>query len=202
LLSKPGEKEKRNVSGLGTVGGTGALSDYAGCTGSIDSVDAFYCGVKPNGVMGYPSDFDSNPILVNGKYRWSNGMKFSKILDGLSNTIFMGEKHVRPEDYGTIAGGDISVYNDDLPDSIVRSLGRHLNAPSGCNSSPFPIAEGPQNDLINTNRRIQFGSMHPGLSQFVMGDGRVISVPTVVTDLDVLRRMASRNDGEVARFDF
>src|SRR5690606_23067656 len=95
----------------------------------------------------------------------------------------IGEKHVRPDEYGTQASGDQSIYSDDSPQPIGRVAGRH-----------FPLAQSPDSDLGN-NRLYQFGGVHSGICQFVLGDGHVASI-AVSTDTDVLRRLAHRSDGE------
>ena len=55
----------------------------------------------------------------------------------------------------------------------------------------FALGRGPE-EAHNEN----FGSWHPGICNFLMGDGRVISLATE-TDPVVLGQLANRHDGEV-----
>ena len=124
---------------------------------------------------------------------WDCPTSMTDITDGTSHTLFLGEKHVRPEDYGTIAGGDVSIYLDDFQEPIGRIAGR---GPDG----DFPLAEGEKNDLGGL-RAWQFGSDHPGVCQFVLGDGSVTMLSTS-TNIDVLGLLANRKDGQPIPSDF
>ena len=163
----------------------GALGDYACCVGTTVRPD--WNGNGGNGSM----------IVANWEYktpatrpqildRWSSQTRFRKIKDGLTHTIFVGEKHVVPGTFGTntpanvrAQTGDGSIYNGDHPWVISRAAGRQ-----------FPIAD------RNSDFNSQFGSWHSGVCQFAMGDG---SVQTVSNDIDplTLGRLAQRDDGQV-----
>ena len=56
------------------------------------------------------------------------------------------------------------------------------------------VVEGDMHDL-GPLRRWQFGSDHPGVCNFTMGDGSVKGL-SVAIDLEVLRMLAMRDDGE------
>jgi prepilin-type N-terminal cleavage/methylation domain-containing protein len=106
------------------------------------------------------------------------GVTFGMIGDGLSNTIFVGEKHVPADSMGTQAGEDTSVYNSDE----LRRVGRFA---------------GPGYSLAQTQTEAaggRFGSYHPGVCQFVFGDGAVQSI-SVSISTDILGRLAVRDDG-------
>jgi prepilin-type processing-associated H-X9-DG protein len=130
----------------------------------------------------------SNP----SKFHLKHFLRLSKILDGTSKTFLLGEKHVRPEEFGQTEGGDISIYNDDLFDSLMRIAGW---SDAGSFSADIPLAEGPHGDLNNNDRLMQFGGMHPSVCMFAFADGSVHPV-SVTSDTDLLRRLASRADGE------
>lgn len=190
------ERNTRNVSGSGSIGGPGALSDYAGNAGSLDT---FKCGAQtgwqftkpyvPNGTMLFPRVVGGKENFVSSTtVEWSYRLPIAKITDGSSKTFLFGEKHVRPEEYGMVAGGDISTYNDDLFDSLIRTAGSGL-------TGDYPLAQSPNSDLNNTDRAVQFGSTHPGICNFAFADGSVSSI-SVSTDLDLLRRLADRKDSE------
>jgi len=103
---------------------------------------------------------------------------FASISDGLSNTFFIGEKHVRQVASGQ-AESDSAIYNGDRTNVNLRFAG-----PS------FPLARSPQESF-----RQQFGSYHPGVCQFVMGDGSVRALPVSVSGT-ILALLAQRADGQ------
>jgi prepilin-type N-terminal cleavage/methylation domain-containing protein len=158
----------------------GARGDYAASSGSTDDVI-----INPNGaiVTGTPpitpSEYaksPSNPPAVFAKFR--SRTNFASILDGLSNTFFIGEKHVRLVGSGQ-AESDSSIYNGDRTNVNLRFAG-----PS------YPLARSPQESF-----RQQFGSYHPGVCQFVMGDGSVRALPVSVSGA-ILALLAQRADGQ------
>jgi prepilin-type N-terminal cleavage/methylation domain-containing protein len=173
-------------------GGRGALGDYAGNAGDVNLFDGDVSSglVKLTGVIFLLKNGGTAPVEVGPKWRWTWRLTFKKVTDGLTKTFLVGEKHVRPSDYGVLSGGDISAYNDDREEGFARVAGRF-----------FPLANGPEGDLQNLYRATQFGSSHAGVCQFAMGDGRVVAV-SVDIETDVLRRLANRADGEMVQTDF
>ena len=163
-------------------GGPGAVGDYAVCYGPSTPSSA------PNSTFGafmYANN-NAGTVTYDGTAHtqdWKNPTAFMDVRDGLSNTIFIGEKHVRPDELGKTAGGDSSVYCDDAYTFHGRVAG-----------PGYPVAQSPTIDT-GGNRYWQFGSYHPGACQFAMGDGRVISI-SVTIDTDILRRLAHRTDRE------
>ena len=114
--------------------------------------------------------------------------RFTDITDGLSNTIFFGEKQIHEK--GLTRGikyDDGSIYNgDDLPDvgrfaGPGHALGRGPRDPDLC-------PRGSQRCHSHN-----FGSWHPGICQFVLGDGSVRALNAAI-NTEVLGRLASRND--------
>lgn len=189
------ERNTRAVAGSGTIGGPGALSDYAGNAGSLDT---YKCGAQtgwtftkpnvPNGTMLFPRVVGGKEILANPTVTWSYRLPIARITDGSVHTFLFGEKHVRPNEYGLVIGGDISTYNDDLFDSLIRTAGSGI-------TGDYPLAQSPNDDLNNSNRAVQFGGMHKGVCIFSFADASVKPI-AVATDLDVLRRLANREDSE------
>jgi prepilin-type N-terminal cleavage/methylation domain-containing protein len=163
----------------------GALGDYACCVGT--NVAADYSGPGGDGAI----------IIARWRYQqpaslpriiesWQSQTRFQSIQDGLSHTIFVGEKHVLPETFGTntpanvqAQTGDGSIYNGDHPWVISRAAG--LN---------FPLAE--KYSEFNS----QFGSWHPSGCQFAMGDGSVRILSTGI-DPATLGQLAERDDGSL-----
>lgn len=145
----------------------GALGDYAACTGDPSGT------IDYSGTMVVPPQLAANGAFV---YKGYN-LRFNQILDGLSNTIFVGEKHVPINSFGNPP--DTSIYNGD-------NGGSHRQAGVGA-----PLAKGPNDPGSSV-----YGSWHPSICQFVLGDGTVRSL-RVSIDLVTLGYLANREDGNV-----
>jgi len=145
----------------------GALGDYAACTGT-DNCDGADCTGAYNGAFRAAFDqFGRNLGVV----------RFATIRDGLSNTFFVGEKHVQFNNFGR-GPLDCSCYNGDYWVCSTRSAGPH-----------FPLADSRAGAVP------QFGSDHPGICQFLLGDGSVRSL-TLATDPKILALLANIADGQ------
>ena len=107
-------------------------------------------------------------------------LDFKDIRDGLSKTFFIGEKHVLIDFLGAPESHDCSIYNGDEP----SWYGRLANPNS-------PLAASPADPY-----RDNFGSWHPGICQFVFGDGRVAALEVGI-DPTILGNLANRKDGNV-----
>ena len=168
----------------------GALGDYAAVIGPTTSnYDFGSTAVGPmrhaNTQLG-PKDGDPNANCRGRRPYWYfDGFRltltFDDISDGLSQTAFMGERHVPRGKEGTAAGGDTSIYNSD---NILTCCGRW----AGPNQL---LAASPEEDF-NYN----FGGVHPGVCQFLFGDGSVHAI-SVTTDGEVLGMLSQINDGGV-----
>ncbi len=114
---------------------------------------------------------------------------FRTVTDGTSNTAVFGEKHVAPiADFGLVAAGDSSIFNDNAPQFSARLMGRQVTNGTIART----LAAGPT-DLLRRNER--FGSYHPGICQFAMVDGSVHAL-SITTDIDVLTALALPSDGK------
>ena len=160
----------------------GALGDYACCVGT--SVLDDWRGAGGNGAMVVGEWTYVSTSAPRVLASWKSQTQFRKILDGLSNTIFIGEKHLVPGTFGTNTPGNLnaqtgdgSIYNGDHPWVISRAAGPDFELAS--RSSEF---------------NSQFGSWHPGVCQFAMGDGSVRIVSNEI-DTITLGLLAQRNDG-------
>jgi hypothetical protein len=108
---------------------------------------------------------------------------FRIIEDGLTHTLFVGEKHVPIGHLGTEAFEDNSIYNPDY----LKSHGRFGGPARPIVSSPLDT-----NPSTNTN----FGSWHSGICHFLVGDGGVRPI-TVNIDVYTLAWLCNRSDGHV-----
>ena len=167
---------------------TGAVGDYAGNAGThlhLQNANWARFTEPVDGVFnsGYRRD---NPVSggkliepIKGRYGFQN------LTDGSSNTIFIGEKFVNSNDLGKSGGaGDGSIYNGDEPGTFMRLGGGFLT-----------LAKSP-NDTFFVGEFPRFGSAHPDIVNFVLGDA---SVQSYSVDLggDTLFQLCSRNDGTV-----
>jgi prepilin-type N-terminal cleavage/methylation domain-containing protein len=130
---------------------------------------------------------------------WRSLTSLRDVLDGTSNTFLIGEKHVRPDRFGTRLsgpgrGGSTNFSGDDGDNSIFN--GTHYDT--------FARVAGPANGLARSTSEaynMNFGSYHPLLCQFVFCDGRVRAL-SVSIDGDNLARLVNRKDGEVVTASF
>lgn len=183
----PSRRTQVEVSIAERLGPVGAVGDYAGNAGShvhfLDFGWTLFNG-EADGVFNSGLTRD-NPIVdgrlvgpIKGRY------DFASISDGMSNTIFVGEKHLDPEHLREPDGwADGSIYNGDQPPTFTRLGGILLEMPKSP-SAGFPPGEQPV-----------WGSAHPGVANFVLGDGSVHSY-SVDTSGQVLFQLCSRLDGE------
>lgn len=163
----------------------GTVADYA-CSAGYGPAGVWNW-IDSNGAMIMGKATTDPPTVPDGSYAppnavlktWSSRTRFRNLIDGTSNTILVGEKHVRPSRYG-IAQEDGCIYNGDHPGSFSR-----------CGGPGYPIAKSPT-DKFNNN----FGSSHPGICNFLMGDGSARNL-SVLISTDILGRLTARNDGEV-----
>jgi prepilin-type N-terminal cleavage/methylation domain-containing protein len=155
----------------------GALGDYAACAG--DNANGDYNTETANGsiILAKCTISGGAPWTIT---HWTSHTRFESIKDGLSNTIFVGEKHVKLGTFGREDNGDGSIYNGD---------------PTNANAARIA---GPNNLLALSPTdvfRYQFGSYHAGVCQFLFGDGNVQALSVSVSGT-VLSRLAARNDGQ------
>ena len=180
----------------GTIGHrSGALGDYGVCVGDGTSYD-------------WPPETNNGAFLVargkiNGRFIQNLGdcpgfdpcfsyegvqtvyyRRLNSFPDGLSNTFFVGEKHVTTTLLGLDQGFDTSIYNGDS----MWPLGRFAGPGT-------PLAKSAEDSSCYSGGRLcpQFGSDHPGVCHFGLGDGSVHAL-SVHISTDILRRLAVRND--------
>jgi prepilin-type N-terminal cleavage/methylation domain-containing protein len=204
-LSVMGE-DNRSTEATGI---NGTLGDYVGCAGDgrpnrHNKPTLDYVNLVPPGGGSSNSGLATGLIVCDGAsnltvdcggsfgaagvgllYRGGEPtyVQFKKVSDGLSKTFMFGEKHVPVSGYGYYYRApkyifDSSIFNPDEYAVVTRFAGPGI-----------PIAASPNED-VNLN----FGSSHPGICQFVFGDGHVAAVP-IQTDTVILGYLANRADG-------
>jgi prepilin-type N-terminal cleavage/methylation domain-containing protein len=133
---------------------------------------------------------------------------FASVLDGLSNTAFVGEKAVHKDRLGVVNfngdQGDAQYYfsaaNFTTQASshggihpFMRRLCLASNTTLGADAGRV-IALKPTGDTnSNNNPRFRFGSWHPGITLFLLGDGSVRQVNNATSN-QTLNRFGTRND--------
>ena len=163
----------------------GSLTDYAASFGTaalyVNSTGAIIPAI-PESIV---TDAAGKPYLKKGKAQTT----WASLSDGTSNTTIFGEKHIRPN---SLRGRneDRSAFSA-VRNTHRRMMGRFV---SGSTVENRPLL--PPNAQTPTLANSSFGSAHAGLCQFVLGDGSVQSF-SINTDLDVLTRFVTRNDGQV-----
>jgi len=178
------------ISGVAGDRGQGSTGDYAGNFGNtylevtgliVQAFDGKYDGIY-NPASPFPS------------------VTFAMVSDGLSKTFLAGEKYVRPEMMGKYPD-DSSIYNGDHVANWGRVAGQPLLAtqPGQRPAKPVLLASGPTDPKADCTTHmggcINYGGNHPGIVNFVFGDGHVAPL-TVSTDVNVLTFLSNREDGQ------
>ena len=152
---------------------------------------------------------------------WLPRDTFARIIDGTSNTIIFGEKHIHRDNFQkwTDAYSGYDARNGYLQD--VGYLWSPTNYFAGgdtwCSRTfleggvPLPLARGPDDRPTSTPQNAGFGSWHPGICQFLFIDGSVHPVRntersgTLVSgepsEMGVLWMLADCMDGGVVNID-
>jgi type II secretory pathway pseudopilin PulG len=146
----------------------GALGDYATCTGT-DNCDGADC----DGHL-YNGAFRS---AMNQYGQFLGTVSFAQITDGLSNTLFAGDKHVPMQNFG-LGPLDCSLYDGDYWMCSSRSAGPN-----------YPPAQKPTDTVIG------FGGYHSGICQFLLGDGSIRAIANGI-DPNILSLLANIADGQ------
>ncbi|MFN7731431.1 MAG: DUF1559 domain-containing protein [Pirellula sp.] len=166
------------ISGGGTA--SGAVGDYGANHGDLSP-----------GASGLPTDFNfggnGTGIIISSRAKCLNGVpqtwydriSMRHVLDGLSNTLLIGEMHV-PIGKLKQSPQDAFIFNGDNLYNMAR-----IGGPTA------PIAtnlRGEGNDLV------RWGSWHGGFCQFAAADGSVRAINANI-DTDTLGRLCNRADG-------
>jgi prepilin-type N-terminal cleavage/methylation domain-containing protein/prepilin-type processing-associated H-X9-DG protein len=189
MTSPPDQNGVSGEDGNGHL--EGACGDYACCDGDGKDRNTKHA----NGAMITPKvlnprigDDDNNPY-PRPILSFQSRTAFADVTDGLSNTLLVGEKHVRIGHLGESVDGDMAYYSGYLYTTAQRSAGRYKDSAGHWQNKPIMKPD-------DAASQVRFGSWHPGVCNFVFCDGSVHSLPVNI-DIEVLRRLAVRNDGDV-----
>jgi len=173
----------------------GARSDYAGSIGSD-------FGQRGRNGMFVAQFFNPGRTKQDGVTNYSSGdqpdqvaRKFNDVLDGLSNTIMLGEKQLHRSTFGT-AGGDNEAWNNAGFDQDNRRSGQYL-----------PDVDRDHPDATSaTFWSHRFGSSHSAGLNIALADGSVrfwkyLPDDPLQKNQKLWRNMNVINDGTVAPID-
>jgi len=170
------------------VSSGGGIGDYTPSSGTLP-------GVKNDNADGpiVPAD----PVFAkSGSFTIVDGFKpklrLANITDGTSNTLFWGEKHIRPMNLRG-KGEDRSIFGGQN-NSNRRVAGLQQNA-----TANLWVLQPPKGDSAVANRC--FGGPHPGVCVFVMGDGSVRKLSLNI-NINTLTALATRQNGETISGEF
>jgi prepilin-type N-terminal cleavage/methylation domain-containing protein len=160
----------------------GGITDYAGSIGAADDDDP--------GIVGY--------VPPNGAFQRVKALKFRHFTDGLTHTLFVGEKFVHIEHFGehTDPQNNYQMDNGAFDGGPSRGWGstRAAGQPeTGLYS--YPLADG-TDPPVPSDYVFCFGSYHPGICQFALGDGSVRKIRNSI-NVVALGRLADRAGGKI-----
>jgi prepilin-type N-terminal cleavage/methylation domain-containing protein/prepilin-type processing-associated H-X9-DG protein len=168
----------------------GGLSDYASVSGTANNTGSMRIAI-PEGTVNGVSVSGNGPFNNSGSnafvLKWRSQTSLATLRgDGTSNTMLVGEKHIRPNSFQG-RNEDRSVFDSGNANNYRRFIGRNA-------ANAYPLVADP-NDQNSPLANQRFGSAHTGSCQFVFGDGHVRAI-RVSTDIDVLTRLGLPNDGQ------
>jgi prepilin-type N-terminal cleavage/methylation domain-containing protein len=125
--------------------------------------------------------------------------------DGTSNQLLLGEKHIPPNRLGKCTGdSDMAAYSGDCSYLTISEWGTFaMSRPfmrGGTVAAPvtFPLHRPKDfdDDLTKSvQENIGFGSYHPGICNFLIGDGSVRGIDVETSVTNVLVPLSHVNDG-------
>jgi prepilin-type N-terminal cleavage/methylation domain-containing protein len=173
----------------GACGDYGCCSDdgSSGAPNTDQGTGAMIVAHVLNPAPPYPLGADNQPnrapphLPLVPIVKFEGYLTFASLIDGASNTLLLGEKHVRLGHLGEQGDGDAAYYSGANYDTAQRVAGEE-----------YPLARD-QNDS-NINHCDMFGSWHPGICLFAFADGTVQSLDVSI-DPVTLGMLANRMNG-------
>jgi prepilin-type N-terminal cleavage/methylation domain-containing protein len=177
----------------------GGMSDYADNGGTNGSDGALLEGIRwQTSPAGVNLDASPPPALGTLCLGFKSQTRFADILDGLSNTLLIGEKFVVKTDLDGKVSTDGSVFSSGTgqENSFRRFAGNNGATPAVVRS----LVRGADDPGPNADGKVwadkAFGSWHSGICQFVFCDGSVQAISNSI-DVNTLQLLAQRADGNV-----
>ena len=123
----------------------------------------------------------------NGVFFLNSAVRFKDIIDGSSNTIFVGEKQGVEAGLGWLSGTR----------ATLRTTGVSPNQSPGLNAQGWPGRTQNDTPLFEDPATVGgFGSWHTGGSQFVIGDGSVRFISQNI-DIEIFQHLGNRHDEQI-----
>ncbi|WP_425614048.1 DUF1559 domain-containing protein [Anatilimnocola sp. NA78] len=121
---------------------------------------------------------------------WSLLSNFKVFTDGLSSTLLIGEMHIPVK---TAASGPI--WNGDYQSQYRRYAGHKgtQDPTTGRWTTEFGLVS--DVEYAGTDWNLRYGSQHPSICNFAIGDGSVRAISNNI-NLDTLHRLSVRADGQ------
>jgi hypothetical protein len=158
--------------------------------------------------------FRASGQWMSGNYSWELTATMSRWEDGSSNQFLVGEKNIPFEhlnaceatstdnskslDCSYLTASDATQAYGNIRPIIVHQddVANAANSGAGVWGVWRPIDEIPSGDTIwgSYRNRVSFGSFHPGICSFLLGDGAVVPV-AVTTATPILYKFSHINDG-------
>lgn len=135
----------------------------------------FYFGGNGTGVL-----ISARPTCKDGEViGWTDKIRATDIVDGLSKTFLIGEMHIARRNMGV------------LPNEGPIYCGSEVYYSTRIVGPGARLALGPNDQAAS---QYAFGSWHPGVCHFAFADGSVQAL-SVNTNTDLLAKLGNRNDG-------
>jgi len=186
----------------------GGLSDYACTQGSDNNNGAMrntdlgtIKSVLADGTPYTTTDFAANAPAGVRVLSFKGFTTLSTIEDGTSNTLLMGEKHIRPNSRDG-KNEDRSVYSANNANNFSRNAGVNINSDGV--EQIFGIVPGEADQNTTPNNNASFGGPHANVCMFVFVDGSVKGLNKSISPGTIsggklfpgpLHYLAVRNDG-------
>jgi hypothetical protein len=158
--------------------------------------------------------FRASGQWVSGNYNWELTATMSRWEDGSSNQFLVGEKNIpfdqlnaceatstdnsKSLDCSYLTASDATQAYGNVRPMVVHQddVANAANSGAGVWGVWRPIDEIPSGDTIwgSYKNRVSFGSYHPGVCNFVLGDGAVVAI-AVTTPNHILYKLSHINDG-------
>ena len=120
-----------------------------------------------------------------GTFVLNLAVPIDSVTDGTSNTLFVGEKGLRPEELGWISGTR----------ATLRNTGAKINHNLAGLRNQFPIDNVVSTAAVTAESVGSYSSYHTGGAHFLIGDGAIRFLNENI-EQSLLRRLANRSDGQ------
>jgi prepilin-type N-terminal cleavage/methylation domain-containing protein len=183
IFQCPSDANAGNVWTNTSTGETHRLMSYAAVTGNDEWAETFNTTVVRTGRNARNGMFPKMTWTANGTPR--PNVKMTSVIDGLSNTVVIGEKPVA-------RGFESRAIWTGIESAILASPSRNEIDFSSCTRPSYYRDDKPDNVCSQSHH----WSMHTGGANWGIGDGSVRFIRYSVPQ-ELIPNMASRNGGEI-----